>query len=140
MLANLSKMMTAAASWRSGYSTVRFAAPSGRTLFQRVGRLRARAFRAVRSLHTDIGFLFVNDGNTDSTRLVERLAAQHPGVIAAHSLAESGKAEAVRVGINVALAMGPSFVGSGTDLSAPLDRSWGFMIRCGRIRWLRHGL
>ncbi|HET9062119.1 MAG TPA: glycosyltransferase [Candidatus Binatia bacterium] len=92
--------------------------------FNEVGRLTPERFEQFVRSHADIGFLFVNDGSTDSTReLVERLAAQHPGVIAAHSLAENqGKAEAVRVGINVALAMGPSFVGYwDADLSTPLD-------------------
>jgi glycosyltransferase involved in cell wall biosynthesis len=60
-----------------------------------------------------IDVLFVDDGSEDGTRArLVQLADAHPGRISVHALdRNSGKAEAVRTGMNLALARGASVVG-----------------------------
>ncbi|MBE2252301.1 MAG: glycosyltransferase [Myxococcus sp.] len=69
-----------------------------------------------------VQLLFVNDGSTDDTgSLLAALVAKHPGQARLHSLARnSGKAEAVRHGLNEALAHGATIVGyTDADLATP---------------------
>jgi dolichyl-phosphate beta-glucosyltransferase len=87
-------------------------------------RLNAEAFLDHARRHPEVGFLFVDDGSRDRTgELLQQLRASEPGAIAVHSMANnSGKAEAVRAGILMALNGGCESVGYwDADLSTPLD-------------------
>jgi glycosyltransferase involved in cell wall biosynthesis len=84
----------------------------------------ARFHDFIRHGHEGINFLLVNDGSTDGTeRVIGELAAAHPDRVRAHSLAaNSGKAEAVRQGLVLALQDAPLAVGFwDADLATPLD-------------------
>jgi glycosyltransferase involved in cell wall biosynthesis len=77
----------------------------------------------------NIRFIMVNDGSTDDTSSVlARLCAACPNRFASVELAcNSGKAEAVRVGLQQALADHPAAVGFwDADLAAPLEALVGF--------------
>jgi hypothetical protein len=72
--------------------------------------------------HADASFLLVDDGSTDDTaQVLERLAAERPGRVRALALTPNGgKAEAVRRGLQDALAAGAEIVGFlDADLSTP---------------------
>lgn len=76
------------------------------------------------AIHPELRVIFVNDGSTDSTLdLLQSIVAGLDGtavIVDRHS--NSGKAEAVRVGIMEALSQGPQFVGYwDADLATPLD-------------------
>ncbi|MFT4571104.1 MAG: dolichyl-phosphate beta-glucosyltransferase [Hyphomicrobiaceae bacterium] len=95
-------------------------------------RLDGPAFCEFAAEFSDVQFLMVNDGSTDGTaHVLERLETEARGSVAILSLSEnSGKAEAVRQGILVALAQGPDFVGFwDADLSTPLAEVPGFLQR-----------
>jgi glycosyltransferase involved in cell wall biosynthesis len=69
----------------------------------------------------DCGVLLVDDGSRDATpQLLARIAAAHPGV-RVHTLAKnSGKSEAVRTGLQVALAHGAHVVAfADADFATP---------------------
>ena len=71
-----------------------------------------------------INFIFVDDGSTDNTlEVLERLRSGSPESVAVlRSVANQGKAEAVRYGINFALNRGTGYVGFwDADLATPLD-------------------
>ncbi|MEE2673852.1 MAG: glycosyltransferase [Myxococcota bacterium] len=87
-------------------------------------RLRGDEFSRFVSEHSDVHFLFVDDGSSDATssRLAE-IATSSPdsfGVITQSS--NQGKAEAVRRGLNEAFDRGATYVGYwDADLATPLD-------------------
>lgn len=92
--------------------------------FNEEKRLDGEAFLAFARRHSDVGFLFVDDGSQDRTATrLEDLRSQEPDAIAVHSMAKnSGKAEAVRTGTLLALETGGEAVGYwDADLSTPLE-------------------
>jgi dolichyl-phosphate beta-glucosyltransferase len=93
-------------------------------------RLDVAAFRAFDGGSDRVEFLFVDDGSRDGTRRVlESLAASDPsrfGVLALER--NSGKAEAVRRGIEHALTLGTHVVGFwDADLATPLTELPSFL-------------
>ena len=78
----------------------------------------------------DLGFIFVDDGSTDSTAAsVGQLASRSGGRIDVVTLQRnSGKAAAVRAGMLAAFDRGPAFAGYwDADLATPLDAIPEFM-------------
>jgi glycosyltransferase involved in cell wall biosynthesis len=91
--------------------------------FNEAGRLDTAAFLAGLDAHPSLEFVFVDDGSSDGTlRVLEALAATRHGRVHCLRLAEnSGKAEAVRQGVQRALSLGPSIVGFlDADLATPI--------------------
>ncbi len=87
-------------------------------------RLDVRRFEQFVRHDSSIDFLLVNDGSRDTTlELLERLHAGHPRRFSFLHLAQnSGKAEAVRQGLNMALAAHPDYVGFwDADLATGLE-------------------
>ncbi|HEX9164028.1 MAG TPA: glycosyltransferase, partial [Thermoanaerobaculia bacterium] len=81
------------------------------------------SFRAFATDAAKVDFLFVNDGSKDGTlALLERLHAEDPSRFAVLDLKKnSGKAEAVRHGIQKAMDSAPDLVGFwDADLATPL--------------------
>ncbi len=94
--------------------------------FNEAVRLDGAAFVRHVQDHPRVRFLFVDDGSTDRTpQLLQELAAACPGRIACISLPENlGKAEAVRQGMQRALATQPPADVVGfwdADLATPLS-------------------
>ncbi|MCC5875992.1 MAG: glycosyltransferase [Candidatus Sumerlaeia bacterium] len=92
--------------------------------YNEADRLPVEVFRSFREIPNDLRFLFVNDGSTDETEeIINKLASEDPNRFSAHSLAQnSGKAEAVRQGLLLALRDEADFVGFwDADLATPLD-------------------
>ncbi len=92
--------------------------------FNEEKRLDGETFLDYVRRHPDVGFLFVDDGSRDGTaERLEHLRSNAPNAIAVHSMAKnSGKAEAVRTGMLLALAEDRESVGYwDADLSTPLD-------------------
>lgn len=88
-------------------------------------RLNIEAMVAGTTALDDVAILFVDDGSTDAThRILEDLCLGEPGAFSLLRLERnSGKAEAVRAGINEALSAGAEFVGYwDADLATPLDQ------------------
>ena len=72
----------------------------------------------------DAAFVFVDDGSTDNTsEVIENLRRGHEDrVFLLRAITNQGKAEAVRTGVNFALAQGAQYVGFwDADLSTPLE-------------------
>ncbi|MDQ3283951.1 MAG: glycosyltransferase, partial [Acidobacteriota bacterium] len=91
--------------------------------FNEEHRLPVDAFRTFAAAGLRIEFLFVNDGSTDGTlALLESLARQEPERFSVISLERnSGKAEAVRVGMLAAIDRAPDYCGFwDADLATPL--------------------
>lgn len=91
--------------------------------FNEAARLRRDELVAFVDANPSVGLVFVDDGSTDATRAVlEGLRAERPQAIRVVVLERnSGKAEAVRTGVNTALAAAPTYVGYwDADLSTPL--------------------
>lgn len=87
-------------------------------------RLEGEVFIEFARSNPWLGFLFVDDGSSDDTALVlSGLVEQVPGQLVMTSLAQnSGKAEAVRTGINQALGSNASHIGYwDADLATGLD-------------------
>lgn len=92
--------------------------------FNEEQRLDGEAFLEYARRNPEVGFLFVDDGSRDGTaKRLEQLRASEPDAIAVHAMPQnSGKGEAVRTGILVALDGGCEFVGYwDADLATPLD-------------------
>jgi glycosyltransferase involved in cell wall biosynthesis len=87
-------------------------------------RFDARAFDEFLRRTGGISLLFVDDGSTDDTPLIqEQLRQRHPRrVLTLRLAANVGKAEAVRCGMRLALRRRAEFVGYwDADLATPLD-------------------
>lgn len=87
-------------------------------------RLDLAAFSGFLHRAPEVRFVFVNDGSRDATlSVLESLHAAHPDRVEILSLSRnSGKAEAVRLGLGYAAASGVEFVGYwDADLATPLE-------------------
>jgi glycosyltransferase involved in cell wall biosynthesis len=87
-------------------------------------RLQLQVFDEFLEHSADVTLVFVDDGSTDDTPLIlERLRQRHPRQICTLRLsANTGKAEAVRRGMLIALRRRPTMVGYwDADLATPLD-------------------
>lgn len=87
-------------------------------------RLQPQRFLAFVDAHPRVRLLMVNDGSTDETLpRLRAIAAARPGRIAVHDLPQNaGKAEAVRAGLQRAVAEGADLTGYwDADLATPLD-------------------
>lgn len=87
-------------------------------------RFQPEAFRKHSGCRADQRFVFVDDGSTDQTAdVLAKLCAEDPEAFALVQLDRNyGKAEAVRRGVNAALADGPKYVGYwDADLATPLN-------------------
>ncbi|MBL0226740.1 MAG: glycosyltransferase [Geobacteraceae bacterium] len=92
--------------------------------YNEVNRLNGDAFLLALEKDTSLSFYFVNDGSTDGTLdLLESLKYKNSNRINIISLINnSGKAEAVRIGILNALSHSYDYVGYwDADLATPLD-------------------
>src|SRR3954470_3690467 len=92
--------------------------------YNEVKRLDVRTFAEFVGAHSNVSFIFVDDGSTDDTPLVmERLRQQHSRQVCTLRLgANVGKAEAVRRGMRIALRRGPAMIGYwDADLATPLE-------------------
>lgn len=92
--------------------------------YNEAGRLSTATFDTFLRSHSDVEILFVDDGSTDRTAdMVRSLAAFRGGQARLLPLVRnSGKAEAVRAGLNACLADGATVVGFwDADLATPLD-------------------
>ena len=93
--------------------------------YNEASRLDIASFENAANSAGWLGFIFVDDGSTDSTSaMLSRLRATLGDVAEVHSLpANGGKGEAVRAGINQALTRGVRYVGYwDADLATPLDQ------------------
>lgn len=91
--------------------------------FNEASRLDLAGFESLLGL-APCRITFVDDGSTDDTRaLLTRFAVAHEGRVRVHAMdANRGKGEAVRVGMNLALADGAPFVGyADADLATPAE-------------------
>lgn len=92
--------------------------------FNEARRLPGDEIVAHAAAHADVDFLLVNDGSSDDTaHVLEKVRAQMPAQISLLDLPRNvGKAEAVRQGMNQALASDAAFCGYfDADLATPLD-------------------
>jgi len=90
--------------------------------FNEARRLPAGDFLRLAAASQDLTLLFVEDGSTDGTfEVLERMKGAASGSIELHRMARnSGKGEAVRVGLRLALARGADVVGyADADLATP---------------------
>jgi glycosyltransferase involved in cell wall biosynthesis len=91
--------------------------------FNEARRLRVESFVEFLDATPSAGLVFVNDGSTDDTEtLLKKLEASRPNAVRVTSLQRNvGKAEAVRTGMNTALAGTSRYVAYwDADLSTPL--------------------
>jgi dolichyl-phosphate beta-glucosyltransferase len=92
--------------------------------FNEAQRLDLRRFLDFGGRFESVDFLFVNDGSRDRTlELLEALHASNPARFSfLHLARNSGKAEAVRLGMLLALESRPDYVGFwDADLATPLE-------------------
>ena len=92
--------------------------------FNEAARLVASAFVDFVDTNPFAAVLFVDDGSTDATlHVLSTLAAERPDALRLHALERNcGKAEAVRIGVNEALATAARYVAYwDADLSTPLS-------------------
>lgn len=92
--------------------------------YNEAARLDLQAFRAFVVDRTDVRFLFVNDGSRDNTlQIVRGLEQENPQAFIVHSLKRnSGKAEAVRIGVMEGLKLKPDHIAYwDADLATPLE-------------------
>ena len=93
--------------------------------FNEAGRLDVDAFRRFVATHADVGFVLVDDGSADETLdVLAKLHDEDPRAFTIEVLEKnSGKAEAVRTGMNKAFALGARYAGYwDADLSTPLEQ------------------
>jgi dolichyl-phosphate beta-glucosyltransferase len=85
-------------------------------------RLDVENWRRARLEGRDLELVLVDDGSRDGTRaLLERIARERPGTTVVRLDRNAGKGEAVRRGVNDALARAPDAVGYwDADLATPL--------------------
>jgi dolichyl-phosphate beta-glucosyltransferase len=92
--------------------------------YNEADRLDSGAFRNFHLDGDELEFIFVNDGSRDGT---QRILESLPGTVVRLER-NSGKAEAVRRGIEVALDRSPDFIGFwDADLATPLSELPGFI-------------
>jgi glycosyltransferase involved in cell wall biosynthesis len=92
--------------------------------FNEARRLCGDVFESFAGEHSDVRFVFVDDGSTDDTlRILQALEARSPEVgIVISQPRNAGKAEAVRVGMNRAFRAGATYAGYwDADLATPLS-------------------
>jgi dolichyl-phosphate beta-glucosyltransferase len=92
--------------------------------FNEEERLDQAAFERFAAETPEVSYVFVDDGSADDTkRILEELADRLSGRASVVALEKnSGKAEAVRRGVNCALERQPDYVGFwDADLATPLD-------------------
>ena len=92
--------------------------------FDEEQRIRTDAFRDFLACNPDVRLVLVNDGSTDGTLdLLRALESAAPGAVEVVDLPTNrGKAEAVRSGVQKALASGAAYVGYwDADLATPLE-------------------
>ena len=91
--------------------------------YNEANRLPVETFRRFSDLEHPIKFLFVNDGSTDSTRMIlESLCKFNSEKLDVRNIRHVGKAEAVRFGVLEALQSNPDYVGFwDADLATPLE-------------------
>jgi glycosyltransferase involved in cell wall biosynthesis len=92
--------------------------------YNEADRLPVERFRLFFEEESDIGFVFVDDGSSDSThQVLQDLAAGHEAQCEVLRLSENqGKGEAVRQGINRAISTETEVVGFwDADLATPLE-------------------
>jgi glycosyltransferase involved in cell wall biosynthesis len=92
--------------------------------FNEAERLDQAAFERFAAEAPEVSLVFVDDGSADDTKpILEELASRLSGRASVVALEKnSGKAEAVRRGVNRALEQQPSYVGFwDADLATPLD-------------------
>jgi dolichyl-phosphate beta-glucosyltransferase len=92
--------------------------------YEEGARLDRQAFSRFIGRQPDVVFTLVNDGSRDNTlEVLEEIRACHPNRVRVLDLPVNvGKAEAVRRGINAAVAEGPAYVGYwDADLATPLE-------------------
>jgi len=93
-------------------------------------RLNPDAFVQQLAVHSDLGFIFVDDGSVDGTATtLQQLAARSGGRVFVVTLKQNaGKAAAVRTGMLAAFERAPAFAGYwDADLATPLDAIGEFM-------------
>lgn len=91
--------------------------------YNEASRLDSQTFLDFIALHTDVSFLFVNDGSTDDTATtIDALASESDRIHALHLESNAGKAEAVRQGMLWCTARSYALAGYwDADLSTPLE-------------------
>lgn len=91
--------------------------------FDEAERLDTKRFEEFARANPSVSFLFVDDGSRDRTRsILEATAARSPGITVLALERNSGKAEAVRRGMQKAFESQPAFIGYfDADLATPLD-------------------
>jgi len=93
--------------------------------FNEARRLRTDSFVELVDASPSVGFVFVNDGSTDETlQILGRMESARPEAVRVMSLARNGgKGEAVRTGLNAALAERVRYVAYwDADLSTSLTQ------------------
>jgi glycosyltransferase involved in cell wall biosynthesis len=98
--------------------------------YNEAGRLNPDAFLQQLAAHSDLGFIFVDDGSVDETATtLQQLAAGSGGRISVVTLKQNaGKASAVRAGMLAAFEQAPAFAGYwDADLATPLEAIGEFM-------------
>jgi dolichyl-phosphate beta-glucosyltransferase len=92
--------------------------------YNEAARLRTTLFVEFARAHRHVQLLFINDGSTDDTeRILREMCDRLPENLRTRSLeTNSGKAEAVRVGLIDACSTGAEYVGFwDADLATPLE-------------------
>ena len=94
--------------------------------YNEAGRLPVEAFLRYMEVCPEVDFLFVNDGSGDGTlAMLEALRSERPGRVRILDKKDNGgKAEAVRDGMNAAMASGAEYRMVGfwdADLATPLE-------------------
>lgn len=99
-------------------------------LYNEEKRFHKAAFIEFARLHSEINFLFVNDGSTDNTMaIIEEVCQELKDQMSSlHLSANAGKANAVRMGFCQVLDKGYQYVGYwDADLATPLPSILSFM-------------
>ena len=91
--------------------------------YNEAGRLNISAFTSFLDSHDGISFLFVDDGSTDGTDSILKDLLQHDKRLSILQLdCNSGKGEAIRRGVMLAMEGNPQYVGFwDSDLATPLN-------------------
>jgi glycosyltransferase involved in cell wall biosynthesis len=92
-------------------------------------RLPVKTIEEYLTANANVSFILIDDASTDDTaELIRALADKHDRVDALYQPLNSGKAEAVRRGINTALENSPAYVGYwDADMATPLSEINNFL-------------